>query len=245
MIKLKKNVKRQIVNTVQKKKSEKPLDSKFLGKTDQKFDRETVAKKIGSFNVGGSGSSKIAKKTTKRNKAPKKPKIELSDLSIQTDRIIRQVNQEEKRETLRSQLGEKTIILKGEGLSQSNDFVEDLPLSDLSRLNTVEYKFFGFYDRIRKKLEQFWGASLREKANNFNRAGRGFPAFSDKITSLRVTIDNLGNIVRVYLKTSSGVKELDDAAIESFNQAGPFPNPPREMVESGTANIEWGFVVKS
>jgi len=42
------------------------------------------------------------------------------------------------------------------------------------------------------------------------------------------------------------VKELDDAAIESFNKAGPFPNPPKDLISnSGTAIIKWGFVVKS
>jgi outer membrane biosynthesis protein TonB len=44
---------------------------------------------------------------------------------------------------------------------------------------------------------------------------------------------------------TSGIKELDDAAIESFNDAGPFPNPPKGLVVDGKVTIEWGFVVKS
>ena len=39
--------------------------------------------------------------------------------------------------------------------------------------------------------------------------------------------------------------QLDDAAVESFNKAGPFPNPPLEMLKKGQAEIEWGFVVKA
>ena len=65
------------------------------------------------------------------------------------------------------------------------------------------------------------------------------------ITSLQVDLDDNGNIVRVHLKGSSGVKELDDAAIESFNNAGPFPNPPKGMVRNGKASIEWGFAVSN
>ena len=49
----------------------------------------------------------------------------------------------------------------------------------------------------------------------------------------------------MHLKSTSGVEELDAAAIESFNKAGPFPNPPKEMLENGRAKIEWGFVVKT
>jgi len=44
---------------------------------------------------------------------------------------------------------------------------------------------------------------------------------------------------------TSGIKELDDAAIESFNEAGPFPNPPKGMIRNGRVTLEWGFVVKS
>jgi protein TonB len=58
-------------------------------------------------------------------------------------------------------------------------------------------------------------------------------------------LDNKGNILQVRLKSTSGVDELDEAAVESFNKAGPFPNPPREMLKSGKAMIEWGFVVKT
>ena len=38
---------------------------------------------------------------------------------------------------------------------------------------------------------------------------------------------------------------LDAAAIDSFNQAGPFPNPPKGMIRGGKAVVEWGFVVNS
>jgi hypothetical protein len=33
--------------------------------------------------------------------------------------------------------------------------------------------------------------------------------------------------------------------VESFNQAGPFPNPPQDLIVEGKVKIEWGFVVKS
>ena len=131
------------------------------------------------------------------------------------------------------------------GLARTNDYVEDLPLGDMTRLNTIEYKYYGFYHRIRQKLEQYWGNSLREKADNLHRSGRRLASNTQKITALTITIDSKGNIVDVYLKSTSGVQELDDAAIESFNKAGPFPNPPKGMLKNGRAKIEWGFVVKS
>ena len=69
-------------------------------------------------------------------------------------------------------------------------------------------------------------------------------ARENKVTSLTVTINKKGEIIEVFLKSRSGIKELDEAAIESFNKAGPFPNPPKGFVKNGQAKIEWGFVVK-
>ena len=135
--------------------------------------------------------------------------------------------------------------IASQGLSATNDYVEEVTLGDFTHLNTVEYKHYGFFHRIRQKLEQFWGRTLHEKANAIFRSGRRLPASDNLITSLQVTLNTKGEIVGVKIMGSSGVRELDDAAIESFNQAGPFPNPPKDLLVNGKATIEWGFVVKS
>ena len=59
------------------------------------------------------------------------------------------------------------------GLAKNNDFVEDLPLGDMTNMNTIEYKYYGFYHRIRQKLEQYWGRNLREKARPYTLQGEG------------------------------------------------------------------------
>lgn len=65
------------------------------------------------------------------------------------------------------------------------------------------------------------------------------------MTSLRITLDGEGQIVRVKVLSTSGVRELDDAAIESFNKAGHFQIHQKIFWLKGSATIEWGFVVKS
>ncbi len=248
--------KRQIVNSSQKTPVDEKVDSKFLGKTNQLFERQTVAKQIGSFKDAGLGvehgsdwlSNKIQNienpiikpKTKKINHMLSKEKISLKDLLVNQN-MAKQIiaNKETASKGIRS--GDRLKI----GPSMNNDFIEDVKLGDFTKLNTTEYKYFGFYDRIRKRLEQFWGNSLQEKARKLQARGGRIPAGENKITSLKVTIDKMGNITNVFLKSTSGIIELDEAAIESFKQAGPFPNPPKGMIENGYAEIEWGFVVKS
>lgn len=251
--------KKQIVSTENKGRKQKPMDSKFLSKENNKVERETVAKTIGKFKKAGKGSlkgqkqtqetasvsrniAKVIKKKTRKGKSRKKKKISLADLSLKPKE---QVQIKPQQTIAQQRLGLNTGINGKSGLSQNNDYVEDIPLGDMTSLNTTEYKYYGFYYRIKQKLEQHWGSTLRKKADKLFKSGRRLPASENRITSLQIKLDDKGRIVDVFVKGTSGINELDEAAIESFNKAGPFPNPPKGMIKNGHAQIEWGFVVKS
>jgi protein TonB len=229
---------KQIVETQLDGAEIKPNDSRFLGEKNQSFDRQTMAKKIDTFKEAGAG--KTTKVAGAKKSAPIKDvigtkmtnkKITLSDLSVGEELDIADSG------VLNGKEGVK-------GVAQSNDYVEDVPLGEQTHLNTTEFKYYGFYHRIKQKLEQHWGASLQEKMERIYKSGRQIASVDNRITSLVVMLDDKGNIVEVQISSTSGVRELDDAAIESFNKAGPFPNPPKGMMENGVARIEWGFVVK-
>jgi TonB family protein len=238
--------KRQIVQSEDSTSNEKKKDA-FLSDKDRNFERESVSKNIERFNRAAQGNADLTQKSQAQvSKAKKKSHIKdlkLSDFGIAAGDPF----PKEEAHSLRSQSikGMNNGDPLAQGLSATNDYVEEVTLGDFTHLNTVEYKFYGFYHRIRQKLEQFWGKSIQEKAENIFRSGRRLPASENLITNLQVTLNSRGEIVGVKILGASGVKELDDAAIESFNQAGPFPNPPKELLVNGKATIDWGFVVKS
>ena len=223
---------RQIVNSDQtgmKKKS----NTRFLGKTTQSFEKQTVAKKIAPHKEGGLGE------TLKKQEKPTQ-KIDLQSLGSSNFRVPRIAPVKVKN------LGTKSGKKSERGLASSNDFVENVPLGDLTQLNTNEFKYFGFYDRMRKRLEEHWGISLREKVRSMSQEReRKIASKENYITSLTITLNQEGKIVKVSLKGSSGIRELDDAAINSINKASPFPNPPKELVKDGFTVVRWSFVVQS
>lgn len=240
---------KQIVNTSKSDHKIKPKDSKFLSHSNQTQDRQTVASQIGAFKEAGKGqknalnkkkqemAKKQAKKVKKKIAKKLKKKINFADLAFgKTPKKIKEVV---------SNKGIKHGKSGKTGFSAANDFVEEIPLGDMTKLNTVEYKYYGFYFRIKQKLEQHWGKSLKEKAHNIMRSNRRMPASENHITSLSIYIDQMGNIVEIIVRGTSGISELDNSAIESFNKAGPFPNPPKGLVKNGVAKIDWDFVVKS
>ena len=232
----------QIVQTDQTGIPVKPKDSAFLGEKDMAFDRQTVARKVDVFNKAGKGAAITESKSVPAaNPAKKSLKdLKLSDLGMPMDSTLPQ-----RQPASLDKQGVQSGDEKSQGISSTNDYIEHVALGDFTQLNTVEYKYYGFYHRIRQKLEQFWGKSLKEKAQALYKSGRRLPASDLYTTSLRITMNTKGEIVKVQVQSSSGVRELDEAATESFNQAGPFPNPPAGMLVNGQATIEWGFVVKS
>ncbi len=236
---------KQIVQSEDSEAVDKKKDS-FLSDKDRSFDRQTVAKNVDIFKKAALGDARVTQKAQTKSSEAKKvdfKNIKLSDLGVAA-------GEQGLPKRLRAPASESVQGMKNgdplaQGLSATNDYVEEVTLGDFTHLNTVEYKFYGFYHRIRQKLEQFWGKSIQEKAEAIFRSGRRLPASENLITSLQVTLNAKGEIVTVKILGASGVKELDDAAIESFNEAGPFPNPPKELLVNGKATIDWGFVVKS
>lgn len=238
--------KRQIVQSEDSESTEKK-DNAFLSDKDRSFARETVSKNIDKFKKaakGNAANTQIAQKVQPaKKKATSLNDLNLSDIGVASGEPL--PKEVARKPASVQEKGLENGDPLSEGFSASNDYVEEVQLGDFTHLNTVEYKFYGFYHRIRQKLEQFWGNSIQEKSQALFRSGRRMPASQDLVTNLQVTLNEKGEIIGVKILGASGVKELDDAAIESFNQAGPFPNPPKELLVNGKATINWGFVVKS
>ncbi len=236
---------KQIVESEKSRSKQKPQSEAFLGKEDNNVNRQTVAKKIDRYKTAGIGvrnGAKAGSAQTKSKHQKKQKKISLSDLQVKKKS---EMMKEYTPAGGSAPLGLKTGDKQSKGLAASNDFVEEIPLGDFTQLNTTEYKFYGFYHRIKLKLEQFWGATIQEKVSKLYKSGRNLASGENHMTSLIIHLDKMGKIIGVNVKGTSGYKELDEAAVESFNRAGPFPNPPKGMIKNGKATIEWGFVVKS
>jgi protein TonB len=126
------------------------------------------------------------------------------------------------------------------------DFVPGVKEGDRTALNTKEYVFFGYFQRIRARLDHAWVPILRAKLTRFYRAGRQLASEMDYRTRVLVYLNSKGEIIRVQMVSESGATDLDDSAISAFNEAGPFPNPPKGIIDrNGEIQIPWEFVLKT
>ncbi|MFA5584572.1 MAG: energy transducer TonB [Bacteriovoracaceae bacterium] len=211
--------KKQIVRS-QDSPDKRIKEHSYLSDKHRSFDRQTVAKKTSPFQEGGGGSKEDLSKK----------ELSLSDIGFKKSNNLYQSKPSEQK--------------RGE-VSSTNDHIKDVPLGDHTYLNTVEYKYYGFYFRIRQKLEQFWGRSIQETAQKLISEERMISRDDEHVTALRIVLDKKGHITSIKVLGSSGVRELDDAAIKAFNEAGPFPHPPKGLIVKGRVTLQWGFVVKT
>lgn len=126
------------------------------------------------------------------------------------------------------------------------DYVKGLKQGEQTALNTKEFVYFSYYKRIRDQLDQAWRPILRDSLYQIVRAGRRLASDQDHITKTLVTLDRSGDVVRVQVLEESGVRDLDRSAVEAFNRAGPFPNPPKGLINpEGQITLRWDFILRS
>lgn len=219
--------KKRIVQTVLENKVKVAQPDAFLGLQNQTVDRQTVGK-VQSLESGGAQT---------KSKSSSKPSLKaLSKLGLSLVPLVSRSNQEKKPD-------EPRWATPG---TRPEDYVKGMVSSDRTALNTQEYIFYGYFQRIRERLDRAWVPMLRARLTAYFRTGRHLASDMEHVTRLVVILNGSGQIIRVEISGESGTKDLDEAAIAAFNQAGPFPNPPKGMVDlNQEIKIPWDFVLKT
>ncbi len=133
----------------------------------------------------------------------------------------------------------------GDGPSATDDHLDNVKKGMQTLLSTREFVYYSYYNRIKEKLRQYWEPKIKEKMERILRQGRTI-ASDDRITKVVIILDKSGTLVRVQIIGASGLVDLDEAAVEAFRAAAPFPNPPKGIVEKdGLIRIRWDFVLEA
>lgn len=204
-------------------------DAKYLSAKNNTVDKETIAKLADTFK--NSDFKKASKPSLFGEKFD--PYLVLEKNSLE-----KQLNKQKKANSQQAELGDS---------STATDRLEGVDQNLKTALNTKEYKYYGYYHRIKVQLNQWWQPQVRQKVSRLMTQGRTVASEnSNKVTKLIIFLNEAGTLVKVQVISESGVRDLDDAAVEAFRQAAPFPNPPKGLVENdGYIKIRWDFVVES
>jgi TonB family protein len=120
-----------------------------------------------------------------------------------------------------------------------NDHLKDVDEGDGTFLNTREWKYASFFNRVKQSVGTQWNpnsALMHRDPTGSIYGGR------DRYTLVHVTLDKNGQVADISIEKSSGLDFLDLEAVESFKRAQPFPNPPSGLLEDDSkVRFSFGF----
>ncbi len=249
----------QVVDQNEKPLNDQKSDSKFLSAHNQTVQKQTAAQKHGEFknsdgqnSKAGTGGEKFKPMTIEDFK----PKFDIQktiEKKLADEKILEKTNEddvikkfEKKTEAKAERQPENKTGDGGSQVSQTLDYIKNLDPGLETLLSTKEFVYYTYYARIRRQLNQYWGAKVREKLTHLYQQGRTIASSEDKVTKLLITLDKQGKLVKAQVIGDSGVHDLDEAAVEAFRAAAPFPNPPPGIVDpDGDIKIRWDFILEA
>lgn len=119
----------------------------------------------------------------------------------------------------------------------SPDRLEGVEEGEGTFLNTREWKYAGFFNRVKQAVVLTWDPNsvIRARDPTGSRFG-----YQDWTTGLLVKLDETGQIKGIAVEKRSGLEFLDQEAIQAFRRAQPFSNPPQGLVD-GRGEIAFQF----
>lgn len=107
------------------------------------------------------------------------------------------------------------FLQQSQGFFANNQFVQGVPLGNEIDLDTSEYRYVGYFAKLRRAVELVWVYPQRA----VQRRQRG-------VVKLRFAIDADGTASKIKVTKSSGYKILDRAVIDAIKLASPFSPLP-------------------
>lgn len=123
----------------------------------------------------------------------------------------------------------------------SNDYLEDVEEGDGTFLNSREFKYASFFNRLKRNVSQHW-RPLQEYRRR-DPTGHVY-GHRSRSTLLHVELYPDGKLKHVSVQKSCGLEFLDAEAIAAFQRAQPFLNPPPGLVSDGQIVFPFGFYIQ-
>ncbi len=122
------------------------------------------------------------------------------------------------------------------------DHLEGVDVGEGTYLNTREWRYAGFFNRVKQSVSTHWDPNAAARTRD--PTGERY-LYKDRVTWLAVTLDAHGALTDAHVVRTSGVDFLDRAAVEAFQKAQPFMNPPSGLADgSGEIKFTFGFYLE-
>lgn len=135
---------------------------------------------------------------------------------------------------------------KGKGVSATDDFIAGAAIGPITILNTQEFKYFNYYEKVRQKVVEIWRPMIRESILKVKSSSDKYGKLQVGVhtTKLLITLNPQGEVIQVSIVQKSGYGIFDLTAVKAFNKAERFAGVPKELVVNDQFQIRWDFLIE-
>jgi len=131
------------------------------------------------------------------------------------------------------------------GRSTIGEHIPGVEEGAFTALNTDQFTYYSFFARIGEQIRNRWVANVREYVSRLSQAERETLSKSDRNTVIEIVLNPQGHYTRSLIHQTSGDRRLDQTTLQAFQDAAPFLNPPRGLIEAdGFIHLKYAFVVR-
>ena len=254
--KIKDKMAKQIIQQKERPRNNKvPQKTRFLGRYNQNVPKETVryAKNV-SIQKPPQKEKDIAQKALKIQKksSSQKRKASLNKFASTKKEVFNHAYHQwkEQRELAFVKEPEEASYKKSNSFKVSSQFdpgtedhIKGVARGLETRLSSRQFVYYSYYNRIREQVNQYWRPNIRQKIQDLALANKYI--HSDHVTRLKITLNSKGYLIHIKVLKESGLEEIDSVALQAFEEASPFPNPPKGLIQKdGTIHIHWSFILE-
>lgn len=134
---------------------------------------------------------------------------------------------------------------KGKGVSATDDFILGAEIGPMTILNSQEFKYFSYYDRIKEQITETWRPLVRKAIKLVKSNPKKYGALEVRYytTKLEVKLNSKGELLEIIIAETSGQDPFDQASVQAFKKSAPFSGPPKELIKDGKFTLIWRLTV--
>jgi len=222
----------QIVETPEPEQEERPLDSEYLAEHDNTVEEET---RVEEFRIN---PEVLADMYSTEDQIQFEDLMDLNIMEPSTGAQVGNDRFDPDRDGSLASLPSPFTLSNKDGLQKpvpaattsaqlagapQNDLLDE-KLGRSVNLNTREFLGATYWNLIKRLVNFYWN-------QNLDNLPRSVPYSKPSYTTrVAFTLTGDGALESIQVVDESGLPPLDNALIEAFRMAGPFPNPPEQLI---------------
>lgn len=131
------------------------------------------------------------------------------------------------------------------GSSSLAEFIPGIKEGSFTALNTDQFTYYTFFERVNEQVRYRWVTFVRNYLGGLSDATLNQLAKYERVYQIEIVLSEDGHYLKGFIHHSSGDQALDMTAIDAFQGAAPFLNPPKGLVEDdGNIHLHYNFIVE-